>query len=138
MSEALAGGCHCGAVRYEAGSIFDAGWCHCSTCRRLSGAPAVTWAHVPARDFRLTSGEPALYRSSARGERAFCARCGAQLFFRPLDEARYVAIHTGTLDRPERVPPRLHVFWSNRLPWFEPEDGLPRYPAGEVPHPDRR
>lgn len=38
-AETFAGGCSCGAVRFEIGEIFDAGCCHCSICRRMSGAP---------------------------------------------------------------------------------------------------
>jgi hypothetical protein len=46
-----AGGCFCGAIRWEASEIFDTIYFHCSECRRLSGAPVVTWAHIPQAAF---------------------------------------------------------------------------------------
>ena len=44
----LAGGCMCGAVRYEAdGAPFHATLCHCVDCRRAGGAPAPHVANAP-------------------------------------------------------------------------------------------
>jgi len=56
MTESLAGGCLCGAVRYRLASApFDAGWCHCRTCQLNSGSPAMAFAKVPSRDFDGTT-----------------------------------------------------------------------------------
>jgi hypothetical protein len=50
----ITGGCHCGAVRYEAvGEALTHALCHCSDCRRSAGAPMVAWTmyRVLARMF---------------------------------------------------------------------------------------
>ena len=44
----LAGGCYCGAVRYETrGEPIERALCHCSICRATTGAPAVVGAWPP-------------------------------------------------------------------------------------------
>jgi hypothetical protein len=59
--------------------------------------------------------------------RHFCADCGSQLTFRPAENPAYVSINLPTLDRPEALAPRRHIWTSSRLPWFEVKDDLPRY-----------
>jgi len=62
----LKGGCFCGRIRYETTAApFHETNCHCSICRRTSGAPFVTWFSVPRSEFRLVSGEPARFESTA-------------------------------------------------------------------------
>jgi len=127
----LQGGCHCGDVRYEIRAEPDmAGYCHCGICRKLTGAPAMVWAHVPIGSFAYVAGEPSVYRSSEAGERRFCPRCGAQLEFRRQDNPQAVEVLVGTLDDPARVPPRVHIYVESRIPWFDPKDDLPRLPKG--------
>lgn len=75
----IRGGCYCGGIRYEAGAVFDAVYCHCWICRRFSAAPVFAGLVIPARDFRVLSGEPASFASSDHGTRWFCAICGTQL-----------------------------------------------------------
>jgi hypothetical protein len=44
---AITGGCHCGAVRYEAeGEALTHALCHCKDCRRHAGAPMVGWTSI--------------------------------------------------------------------------------------------
>ena len=40
----ITGGCHCGAIRYQAeGEALTHALCHCTDCRRHAGAPLVGW-----------------------------------------------------------------------------------------------
>jgi len=40
----ITGGCHCGAIRYQAeGEALVHALCHCTDCRRHAGAPMVGW-----------------------------------------------------------------------------------------------
>jgi len=76
----LKGGCFCGAIRYEAGGTpFHKTNCHCSICRRTTGAPFVAWFSVPRSEFRLVQGATTQFRSTPKGTRTFCPRCGTQL-----------------------------------------------------------
>jgi hypothetical protein len=117
----LAGGCLCGAVRYEIERVFDVMYCHCSRCRKTTGAPVVACA----------------YASSAEGDRCFCGECGSALYFEGRG-GRYYSVHVGTLDDPEQAPPRIHQCIETRLAWLELADDLPRVAGNRLPHPDKR
>ena len=101
------GGCFCGWIRYEtAATPFDETNCHCSICRRTSGAPFVAWFSVPRSQFRLVSGEPTRFESTAKATRSFCPRCGTQLTFEHEDFLDEIDVTTSNLDDPEWAPPR--------------------------------
>ncbi|MFO0997494.1 MAG: GFA family protein [Alphaproteobacteria bacterium] len=125
------GGCLCGAVRFRAtGKPTLVENCHCSMCRKASGAAMVTSANFPSDSFRWTKGKLKYYRSSATGRRGFCARCGSQLTFHRIGRRGEVSINVGSLDRPERVKPWLHIYAADAVPWMLTKDGLPRYARG--------
>ncbi|MEQ8936634.1 MAG: GFA family protein [Amphiplicatus sp.] len=78
------GGCHCGAVRWEAETDDEAtvDECDCSMCR-LTGFLHLI---VPASRFRLLSGEGDLaeYRfNTGVARHLFCRRCGVKSFYVP-------------------------------------------------------
>jgi hypothetical protein len=58
MDVPFAGGCVCGAVRYECSAepimMFK---CHCRDCQRVTGGGFVAGLLVPAAAFRLTKGQ---------------------------------------------------------------------------------
>jgi hypothetical protein len=131
----LEGGCHCGAVRYEArGEPFEPALCHCVDCRRVSGAPALAWFTVLARDFSYTGAAPARYVSSDRAMREFCNRCGAQITFIQNDMAgRQIDVTTASLDAPEAVPPAQNIFVHSRIAWMRTIDALPERAGDYAP-----
>lgn len=132
------GRCFCGAIRYAVSEVFDAGYCHCSICRRVSGAPVLAWANVRTEHFRIIKGEPRRVETSAHGRRFFCEACGTHLFYGDSGSNGMMGINTATLDHPEVAPPQVHLFYGDRLSWFDTADDLPRYPDNKVPHPARR
>jgi len=126
----LTGGCMCGSVRYElASEPFDCGWCHCRTCQLNSGAPAQPYASVRCEDWLITAGEDSIrtVRSSSFGHRTFCEKCGTPLYFRVDHQPETVDFSVVTLDDPAAVEPEFHIFWSSKVPWFNPGDDLPKY-----------
>ena len=131
MSERVrAGGCQCGAVRYEAsGEPLVIALCHCSMCRRAGAAPAIAWAMYRHEQVRMTGAAPATYASSAQARRSFCSRCGTQISFTAEFIPGLVDLTVGSFDRPEELPPTLHYWDSKRLPWVQFADELPRYPV---------
>ena len=80
----IAGGCHCGKVRFEAEvpeavELLDCNW---SICR----ATGFLHLMVPHADFRLLTGAAALtsYRFGTRAaNHLFCATCGIKSFYQP-------------------------------------------------------
>jgi len=130
MAERLQGGCVCGAIRYElASSPFDCGWCHCRTCQLTSGSPAMVFASVPAGDLIWTEGASKVksFKSSSFGHRTYCGECGTPFLMQVDHQPETVDFSVATLDDPGRVKPGFHIFWSSRVPWFEPKDELPRH-----------
>jgi hypothetical protein len=122
---ALEGGCFCGGVRYRAtGAPLNPLHCHCADCRRASGAPFVSWVTFGTADFAFVQGTPASFRYEGR-VRTFCGRCGTPLTFQVDDAPDQVDVTIGSLDRPEDLAPRVHVWASDRLPWIRLADGLP-------------
>jgi hypothetical protein len=131
------GGCLCGAVRYRvSGAPVYVTHCHCSMCRRAVGAVVVTWATVRNQDFAFTKGEPARFRSSPAAERGFCPTCGTSLTFRHDDYPAEIDITVASLDNPEAVPPRDHIWTRSKVSWLRLDDHLPRLERDHSSPPD--
>lgn len=95
------GGCHCGAVRYEAKVDLGAPVisCNCSMC----GRSGTFLTFVPAAQFTLLSGESSLTDYLFNKEKIhhlFCKVCGIKSFARGTnrDGSPMVAINTRCLD----------------------------------------
>src|SRR5438309_8313720 len=100
---AIAGGCLCGSIRYEAtGQPYNTAHCHCLDCRRSSGAPFVTWASFRRKDFRFVKGQPREIEW-ARRRRSFCPQCGTPLTF--ISGPDEVDVTVCSFDDPARVTP---------------------------------
>jgi hypothetical protein len=128
MTDAIEGGCLCGGVRYRATrSVAVPAYCHCRSCRRASGAPVVAWITVACDDFGFTQGEPRSYRSSPHVLRTFCPRCGTPLTYANDKYPDSLDVTTASLDAPEKLPPRDHVWTSHAISWLQLGDSLPRY-----------
>ena len=129
---AIQRGCLCGGLRYASyAPPLDAGYCHCRLCQRSSGAPVLAWVSFPADRFAYLKGEPKLFQSSPRGQREFCGTCGTQIAYREAEPTVTVDVNLATLDAPESVKPRCHIWTDSRIPWFDTADPLPRYAEGE-------
>jgi hypothetical protein len=132
MKLPLTGGCLCGAIRYQINAEpRSADYCHCRMCRRAAAAPVVARLTVANVAFAWITGEAAVYRSSPQAERLFCPKCGTQLALR--DEPDYLDVTLASLDTPEAVRPRYHIWTASRIGWFDTADDLPRYPDSPRP-----
>jgi hypothetical protein len=110
------GGCHCGAVRYEA--TLDAsrgGRCNCSICTKVGQTGAI----VKPAAFRLVRGESDLSSYVWGGKistRFFCKHCGIHCFARGhLVElgGDYVSINLNTLDGIDPCDVKV-IYWDGR------------------------
>ena len=132
------GSCFCGRVRYRiAAPVKFVAHDHCSMCRRIAGAPFVTWCGVKEGQFEMLAGEDALttFASSAHATRQFCTTCGSHLFFRSTNWPGEVHVTLAPLHAPEGLVPKAHVFYSDRAPWLDLDAKLLRLggPTGMDP-----
>jgi len=129
----LSGSCLCGAIRYEIdGKIGPVGHCHCVTCRKAQGGAFVTNAPVRSKYFRLTSGADSVaeFESSPGKKRCFCRTCGSPLWSHRESESEIVRIRLGLLDSDPERRPLAHVWVSEKAPWYDITDDLPRSQHG--------
>lgn len=129
----ITGGCHCGAIRYEAdGEVLTHALCHCTDCRRHAGAPMVDWSIYRKEAVKVIAGEVRIYASSENGRGHFCANCGAGLFYTNYKILPgIIDIQSATYDDPDAVPPRAHIQVAERIAWMINVHLLPtfdRYP----------
>jgi hypothetical protein len=125
----ITGGCHCGAIRYQAdGEARTHALCHCTDCRRHAGAPMVGWTMYALDAVEVLQGTPKVYASSEHGRRHFCPDCGTGLFYtNAVILPGIIDIQSATYDNPEAVPPRAHIQVAERISWMEKVHELPTF-----------
>ena len=127
MSGAAEGGCLCGEIRYRvSGEPVAATLCHCGSCRRASGGTNVAWAVFEEDMFEWLAGEPAAYSSSPGIEWLFCDTCGSLVGYRRSSRREHMDITTGTLDDPDRFPPKVEIWLDQKIGWETLHPNLPK------------
>ena len=87
----------------------------------------------PCRPRRCaTTNAPKRVTSSEIADRGFCPECGTQIYWQSKAEPELIDITTNSLDEPDRVPPRDHVFTGSRPAWADIAGHLPQYRARRI------
>ena len=132
MTDALEGGCACGAVRYRLTSApMFVHCCHCLHCQRQTGSAFVLNAIIETDRIVLLSGAPepvAVPTDSGRPHDIHrCPDCRTAVWS---DYGRRPAVRfvrTGTLDESSAIVPDVHIFTCSKLPWVALPDGVPAF-----------
>jgi hypothetical protein len=114
MSQALtwrAGGCHCGAVRFEAAlpPHVEAQSCNCSICAKTGFVHVI----VPEARFRLLQGSETLETYSFNtgvARHHFCRVCGIKSFYRPRSNPDGWSVNARCLDDGESLDIQIEPF----------------------------
>lgn len=119
MSDRVAGGCLCGAVRLTARvpkrEILA---CHCGQCRRWTGGGPLFSVRV--EEPRIEGAESiGAFHASAHGERAFCTICGTTLYWR-MRGGPVTSVAAGVLDDQSGFAVTEEIFCDRRAPWTPP------------------
>jgi hypothetical protein len=117
MKQTVAGGCHCGAVRFSCQIDLTAPTtrCNCSICHKQRFWLAV----VAVDDFTLVQGDDALveYRFGAeRIRHRFCRRCGVKPFGEadnPAFGGRFFAVNVACLEVEPEVLAKLPIQYND-------------------------
>lgn len=120
------GHCLCGNVELEAsGAANWVAYCHCASCRRHTGSPVTCFVNFSREAVRF-GREPSVFESSPGVRRSFCARCGTPIAYETDRRPNEIDIYLNVFDEPASFSPEVHAFYSERIPWFDTRDELPR------------
>ncbi len=107
----VAGGCHCGAVRFTAMAdskpeMLD---CNCSICARTG------YLHlfIPHERFNLLKGVDDLtsYKfGSGQADHLFCSHCGIKSFYQPRSHPESYSVNYNCLDAGHDLQPNIMKF----------------------------
>ena len=105
------GGCHCGAVRFEAQlpQKVEAQCCNCSMCEKLGFIHII----VPESRFRITAGEEAITTytfNTGVAKHTFCSVCGVKAFYRPRSNPDGWSVNARCLDDPKALDIEIGAF----------------------------
>ena len=108
---AITGGCHCGAVRFEAEADRSPKMlrCNCSIC----SASGYLHLFIPHDRFTLLSGSDALtsYRfGTGEAEHLFCSTCGVKSFYQPRSHPDCWSVHLACVDDASALEPQITDF----------------------------
>lgn len=128
---ALAGGCYCGAVRFEArGEPGLKAQCHCRECQHMTGGGPNYFMMMPADGYRYTRGAPASFTRQDIDNpvtREFCGTCGSHLVSR-IPGYPSVVLKVGGLDDPAAYgAPDAAIFLCDRQPFHQVPEGIARF-----------
>jgi hypothetical protein len=116
QTPARAGGCLCGAVRYEVrGPLRGIILCHCGQCRRWHGHLGASSSAARADVLIEDADSLVWFASSARG---------SSLFFESVDGSR-LTIAAGSLDQPSGLEVIGHEYVADKADYVRIADDLP-------------
>ncbi len=129
----ITGQCLCRAIRFSVNEPpFASDHCHCSVCRKVSGAPVMSWLDFKRSALTWHTEPPTEFASSEFVRRGFCNQCGTTLTYRDTRYSDYITLAIGALDEPAKYAPDHHIHCDSQLPWLSLSDALPRYAKGKV------
>ena len=131
-----AGGCYCGAVRYEiTGDTINHSLCHCSDCRKSAGASPVAWLMGQADQVTITRGKLKKVKGREGAVRSFCGDCGTGILYEnAINLPGLVDVQSATLDNPHAIPVDANIQLADQVEWQKTAHRLPgfdRYPPQE-------
>jgi hypothetical protein len=125
------GGCQCGAVRYEYSVKPDnACICHCRMCQKQFGNFFGAFAGSHSKNFRITRGALAHFKSSDDAKRGFCRDCGTPLTYEGLSRS-HISVSIGSLDRHSEMKPMYQYGVEAMEPWLKEVMDIPGTMTGE-------
>ena len=131
MTTSIAGGCLCGAVRYESNSgQVIGGHCHCIDCQKSSGTGHSSHLGVPKPAVTITGDTTVFEAPTDSGNtvsRHFCPTCGSPVFSTNASMPELLFLRASCLDDLEVFQPGVVVYTKSRPSWDHVGQGLPEF-----------
>jgi len=135
QSLTVSGGCHCGAIAFEAQiDPKRVAICHCRDCQLLSGTAFRTVAFTLEDALTLKKGEPKIYVKTADSGRkraqGFCGDCGSGIYATDVGAGPKVyGLRTGVLAECNELAPQLQIWRDSACAWLGEIESLPSKPG---------
>ena len=124
VTQAIDGGCQCGAIRYQLqGESKMLYACHCSDCQKQSSSAFGMSLIVAPSNLRFVRGEEQLRRWDTRGDDGaikrcfFCPNCGTRIYHGSARDGEDISIKAGTLDDTSGLRPVAQIWLRSAQPW---------------------
>lgn len=132
MSAAYAGGCACGAIRYEIScEPIVMNDCQCRDCQRTSGTGHGSYLSFPGREKVKLQGEARHWEMTSDSgnvkTRAFCPHCGAPVYLTFSAAPDVFTVHAASLDDPGRYAPQIVTYRARGHAWDALDPALPTF-----------
>lgn len=122
MTEAITGGCACGAVRYTCSERPLAQLiCHCRDCQRASGSAFAACLIFPADRLQFDGGRLKAHTVKAASgrtmRRLYCPECGSPVAIARPETPLVQFVHAASLDHPAMFSPTCEAWVSRAAAW---------------------
>lgn len=122
------GQCDCGSIQYQFTDLpFDADYCHCRQCQRTTGSVVSVWMDFKVGQVQWLTASAKEYASSEFIRRGFCEQCGCSVSYRHLQHPDYISLSIATLDDPDLIEPKYHIYTSSQPSWLKIDDNCPKH-----------
>ncbi|MBV7259612.1 GFA family protein [Erythrobacter crassostreae] len=130
IADPVKGHCLCGAVTITLTAAHkEIDICHCEMCARWGGS---MYAGIESDGFAVEGEEAvSVYQSSDWAERAFCSKCGSNLWYhlRPTGGRTFLA---GLFDLPDGMPIKHQIFIDEKPDWYDLAQESPMKTGAEI------
>jgi hypothetical protein len=136
---AFAGGCLCGAVRFEikTDAPLAVRQCWCRVCQYIGAGSGTVNAMFP-KDALSVSGALTDFVSVADSgsvmHRRFCGQCGTPVFTEAEPRPHIIGVRVGALDDPNLTKPAMTIWTRSAPAWACFDSDLPQA-EGQAPPP---
>jgi hypothetical protein len=131
MDQVYAGGCACGAIRYEiTGSPLFQNHCQCRDCQHKSGTGHGSYLTFPRACVKVqgkVSNWDIVADSGKVKTRSFCPLCGSPVHMTFSANPEVFTVHAASLDDPTRFEPEAVTYSMRAHGWDCVDAGLPRF-----------
>ncbi|KAI9750621.1 MAG: hypothetical protein M4579_006390 [Chaenotheca gracillima] len=126
------GSCYCREIKYEVDLVSpdDArtSLCHCNNCKKFFGTPFGITTKINRKAYKVTAGKPKVHEadngSGVLLHREFCDTCGSGMLEYGANAGEFIYFTYGTLDDPEKLPPKGEFFCRYRSSWMPEIPGI--------------